>query len=1048
MDNRSVSRGQLFGILLCFFLSGAAGLVYQVAWGKALGLVFGNTVYAIATVLAVFMGGLALGSAWWGRRSERAANPVTLYGWMELAIAAAGALSLLGLSGVRSLYISAYPFVAGSTPALLALRFTGSAMVLLLPTFLMGGTLPVLVQGLTRSSADLGARVSRLYWVNTLGAVAGTLAAGFALLPLFGQKRTVALAVLLNVIAGVIALVLARRIAPAAPATDETAVAATGAAVQPAGFLLTCFAVVGATAIAYEIGWTRLLVTFLGSSTYAFTLMLATFLAGIVLGSLAFEAWIARRGEVTLGGFAMTQTLTGVAALGFLVFYQQIPSIVPAVLRATHETFTGLVVAQFVTSALAMLPAAFIFGFNFPLVVVLIAGRDASQPGRGAAVGRAYAANTLGAIAGATSVGFFLMPRLGAFRLLAMVAATNLALAGLLRLREKNRRPLMLAGNGALLAAVLFVAFSGAFYNRAVATFAAMLYYDIYQGKLTIAEQAATTDIIFVADGLNATVSVAAGEDYIAVRTNGKVDASNHDQLTQYMMGHLGALFHPAPKRVLVIGFGSGMTVASVARYPDVERIDCVEIEPGMIQAAPYLEQLNHGVLRDPRVHVILDDARNFLLTTREQYDLIVSEPSNPWIAGVSALFTDEFYREARARLRPGGMLVQWVQGYALFPADFRMVLSTFVPHFPQVTLWRGEDPDFLLLAQTDSKPLELGRLRAMWSNEALQKDYDALNMSEPEGLLAYHRLDDVDLRSLVDPALRNTDDNSRLEFHAPRALLAKGLADANFALVWKGRTATLPRDVRFDDPRTALLAATHTALLNDDAGRAAYFLEPLLDDPASYAVEILRARLAEARDDYHAAKEHYTAALHLDSSAMRAANGLADVAFHNKDYDTAELLYRQVLGRQPSYLRAMQGLVKVLRQHENWPQAALWQARQIAVDPDPDAADFATLGELLLHTADAKGAEEAFHSALQRDAYSYAAHRALGNLFRERKSWDLARQHLEIAVRHFPDNDAGIYVALYEVYQALGKRGSAAELLRQGRRMFPDDAGLKSLAP
>jgi spermidine synthase len=1047
VDNRSVSRGQLFGLLLCFFLSGAAGLVYQVAWGKALGLVFGNTVYAIATVLAVFMGGLALGSAWWGRRSERSVNPVALYGWMELAIAATGALSLLGLSGVRSLYISAYPLVAGSAPALLALRFAGSAMVLLLPTFLMGGTLPVLVQGLTRSSADLGARVSRLYWVNTLGAVTGTIAAGFLLLPAYGQRRTVAAAAMINVIAGVVALALARRVAPA-PAAVESSPPASDVESQPAGFLLTCFAVVGATAIAYEIGWTRLLVTYLGSSTYAFTLMLATFLAGIVLGTMIFEAWMARGGKITLGAFAMTQTLTAVAALGFLVYYQQLPGVVPALLRATSETFAGLVYVQFVTSALAMLPAAAIFGFNFPLVVVLIAGRDASRPGRGAAVGRAYAANTVGAIAGATSVGFFLMPRLGGFRLLALVAATNLILAGLLRLRDPQRRPLMLAANGALLAAVIFVVFSGAFYNRAVATFGAILYYDLYDGKLSVAEQAATTDVIFVADGLNATVSVATSEDYIAVRTNGKVDASNRDQLTQYMAGHLGALFHPAPKRVLVIGFGSGMTLASVARYPDVEHIDCVEIEPGMIQAAPYLERLNRGVLRDPRVHVVLDDARNFLLTTREQYDLIVSEPSNPWIAGVSALFTDEFYREARARLRPGGMLVQWVQGYALFTEDFRMVLSTFVPHFPRVTLWRGELPDFLLLAQTDTRPLDLRRLHSLWPNEGLQQDFDALNLSEPEGLLAYHRLDDVDLRRLIDPALRNTDDNSRLEFHAPRALLSHNLADSNIDMVWKQRTATLPRDILFDDPRQALLAAAHSALLNDDSRSARYFIKPVLDDPPSYAVEILLARLAEAREDYDAARERFTAALHLDPSSMRAATGIADAALQNKEYDTAELLYRQVLGRQPDYLRAMQGLVKVLRQRENWPEAALWQARQIAADAKPDADDYATLGEVLLHTGDTKNAEEAFRSALKRDSYSNAAHRDLGNLFRQRKDWQLARQHLEFVIRYFPDNDASSYVALAEVYQELGKRGSAQEVLSKGLRVFPDDAGLKRLAP
>jgi len=266
VGSSSIRRAVLYGILLCFFLSGAAGLVYQVAWGKALGLIFGHTVYAIATVLAVFMGGLALGSAWVGRWSERHADPVALYGWIELGVAATGALSLVGLAGVRSFYIITYHTVAGSTAALLVLRFAGAAIVLFLPTFLMGGTLPVLVRGLARSSAELGARISRLYWVNTAGAVVGTLAAGFVLLPAMGLRRTVAAAVALNVLAGTLALLLSRSISGVVTATPEGVRKAREQSVpaEPQQFstlLLVGFAVVGAAAMTYEISWTRLLAT-------------------------------------------------------------------------------------------------------------------------------------------------------------------------------------------------------------------------------------------------------------------------------------------------------------------------------------------------------------------------------------------------------------------------------------------------------------------------------------------------------------------------------------------------------------------------------------------------------------------------------------------------------------------------------------------------------------------------------------------------------------------------------------------------------------------
>jgi spermidine synthase len=1045
-------------------------LVYQVAWGKALGLVFGHTVYAIATVLAVFMGGLALGSAYWGKSSERSANSIRLYGWMEIAVAAGGALSLAGLAGVRSLYLHAYHLVAGSVPALLLLRFAGSAIVLLLPTFLMGGTLPVLVQGVTRTSAELGRRVSRLYWVNTFGAVAGTLAAGFLLLPTLGQRRTVGVAALLNILAGTIALVLARSV----PTTHESAVRAAsaelrGAAPPHSTFLLASFALVGGTAMAYEIGWTRLLATYLGSSTYAFTLMLATFLAGIVIGSLLFEAWSARAHAITETGYALTQTLTALGALGFLTFYEYFPTLLGTLLRATHDTFGGLVLAQCIISALTMLPTAVIFGFNFPLVTVLIArrsGLQAEYSAHGAAVGRAYAANTLGAILGATSVGFFLMPRIGAFRLLAMTAAANLALALILRMRAARaesgqavqRQWLAAACNAALLAAVCFLTFSGAFYDPAVATFAAVMYYDIYGGKLTAAEQAATVDVVFAEDGLNATISVGRAEDYIAERTNGKVDASNKDTLTQYMAGHLGMIFHPAPRRVLVIGFGSGMTVASVARYREVEHIDCVEIEPAVVHAAPHLEQLNRGVTRDLRVRIIFDDARNYLLSTREQYDLIISEPSNPWIAGVSALFTDEFYAQARAHLRPGGMLVQWVQGYALFPDDFRMVLSTFVPHFPRVTLWRGESPDYLLFAQTDLQPLRLERLRRLWSDEGLQKDYDALDIMEPEGLLAFHRLDDVDLRRLLDPALRNTDDNSRLEFRAPRALLSRGLDTKNLDLVWGRRTAVLPRDVIVDDPRPVLLAATETSLLLEDAARAAYFLRPLEDDPPDYDLEILRARVAYASDAFSEARDHFTTALRLKPSSLRAPTGLADVDSRLNDPGNAELLYRQVLARDPTYIRAYTGLVDLLSTSGRWAEAAKWQAQRIDAelrsDDDSSAGadekvspeETAKLGEYLLKSGDAQAAEKISLSTLDREPYSYDAHHNLADLYRARKDWENARAHYEFIVRYEPDGDPLVYPALAEVYRALGRPSAAAAVLRKGLRVFPDNALLKRL--
>lgn len=1039
MRHDSIPRGTLSVILLCFFTSGAAGLVYQVAWSKALGLVFGHTVHALAVVLSVFMGGLALGSAVIGRWSERRTRPVALYGWLELLIAALGAASLAGLAGVRWLYFAAYPAVEDSPFLQVGLRAAGAAIVLFLPTFLMGGTLPVLVRGLVRTSGELGARVGRLYWVNTAGAVAGTLAAGFLLLPLAGLRVTVAVAVALNVVAGVVALLLDRAV-PAVPVTPPAA--APLVARRYSWLWLVSFAAVGATAMVYEIGWTRMLATMVGSSTYAFTLMLATFLAGMVIGSLLFERWIARGGQVRAGTFATTQLATALAALAFLAYYHRLPELLPPILRWTESSFGGLVLAQFVSAALAMLPTAIAFGFNFPVATVLIAEQrefgGRAPAGHAAAVGGAYAANTLGAIAGATATGFWLLPAIGSFRAVALAAAVNLVLAMVLELRAPGRRPLLIATSGATLVLVAVVATSGVFYNRAMATFGTVLYWDVYRAPLTLREVAETTDILFAEDGINASIAVVATEDYLALRSNGKVDASNRDTVTQLMVGHIGALYHPAPRRVLVIGFGSGMTVSAVSLHPGVERIDCVEIEPAVIRAAPYLEPLHRGVLDDPRLRIILDDARNFLLTTRETYDLIVSEPSNPWIAGVSMLFTEEFYREARARLAPGGVFVQWVQSYALEPRDMRMIFATFLPHFPRATLWRGESADYFLVAETAPGADPLARTRELWDEPALARDFHALGMRRPEGLLAFHLLDDAGLRRLAAGAPRNTDNHTRLEYRAPRSMATRGLEMRNLAMVAAERPAPLPESIPVENPAAALGAVAETLYHLDEftnAENAVNLIPPAERDARTH---LLHGQILLTRNAFPEARAAFERALAMDPALADAVWGLGEIARKQFDHATAEVMFLQVLHRDPLHTAALEAMALNERQRNRWREAALWQQRLVDARPTPSAHDWARLGEYRLRSGDLEGAAPALNRALGLDPYNYTAHRYLAEFFRARGDLAAARRHFEILLRFHPDVDSRAYLAFAELLRETGDPRAARDVLRKGRRIFP----------
>lgn len=1029
----------------------------QVVWSKALGLIFGHTAYAVATVLAVFMAGLASGSAWIGARSTRWKRPIAVYAWLEFGVAATAAFSLLGLAGVRAAYIAAYPYASGSVRALLLLRFAGAAVILFLPTFLMGGTLPVLVRGLTRSAPEMAARLSRLYSINTAGAVAGTFLAGFLFLPSLGLRLTLGIAVGLNLAAGALALLLSRD-APAANSSDSVRSSApeneqfppesNPPIAAPPKFFLFCFAIVGATAMSYEIGWTRLLSTQLGSSTYAFTLMLGTFLTGIVMGSAVFERWSRRRapGLIT---FAATQTLTALAALAFLVFFSRLIEVLPPILRATHESFGGLVLAQFVTSALAMLPAAVVFGFNFPAVAMLIAGpRAAAEAEAGAAVGRAYAWNTLGAIAGAIAAGFWLMPRLGSFHLLAATAATNLILAAAISLRAAGgfpRKVLAAAGNVALLVAVLFVGFSNYFYDPAVASFNTLMYWNLYDRPLTLRENAHALDIVYFRDGLNANISVARTDDYMALRTNGKVDASNHDATTQLLLGHLAALAHP-PRRVLLVGFGSGMTASVLVEYPELERLDIVEIEPAVVAAAPFLAPLNRNVLLDPRVHVTFDDARNFLFTTRDHYDLIISEPSNPWIAGVATLFTREFYAAVRNRLAADGVFVQWMQAYSLYPADLRMLFATFLSEFHGATLWHGDAPDLILMAPSPPSNEILRRAAGLFAQPALHDDFVRLGMEDAAGIFGFYLLDDAALRRFSSEAEINTDDRTLLEYRAPRSLLVHGLEDKNRDAILLEQKDPLPPDFPSDSRDAALAASAATSLNQDDSAGADRFLSALDKRPATAHIETIRGRAALARSDFQSAFRAFDAALAIDPNSLEAAWGLAEANRHFGNNQQARESLQKILARDPGNAPALGSLLKLDVDFSRWAEAEDEQRRVIAADPKPSAAALVQLAEILSGEAKTEAAHRALLDALAADPYNYKAHQDLGELLVGQKKWVEARQHLEFVMQYFPDEDSSIYPFLYQTDQALGDPQAANKAARFALRLFPDNAELKRI--
>jgi spermidine synthase len=800
-------------IALCFFLSGATGLVYQVVWLRMLGLVFGHTVHAITTVLTAFMAGLALGSFLFARRSAGIRDLVRAYGLMEIAIGLYCAAIPLLFWLAAWVYMSLHRTLGLSFTAFTLLQFALISVVLLVPTTLMGGTLPVLSQALARDDRRLGRTISLLYGINTLGAVVGTVLAGYFVLPALGNRLTVAVAAAANLAVGVLAIAYARlrpeeNTAIASPPAERASVpVATGGAVAapggtassepepatPLGARLTvaALAISGAVSMMYEVAWTRALALVLGSSTYAFTSMLVAFLVGIAGGSALYGwVWGTRRASPAI--FGVLQLATGLAAAAVVAGFDRLPELFLAGLRWSSSP-AAVQTLQIVVSATALLVFTVFIGATFPCAVA-VAAHSARHAGRD--VGYIYAMNTLGAIAGSALAGFVAVPALGVQSSIKIGIAVNLALAAVLFLVSRGRKAARLpAAAGALavgLAVLALPAWDQRVLSSAPAVYGQRLLQHGQNRSLSELLRPAS-EVLFYRDGPSATVSVLRSERSLVLKVNGKSDASDSlDMPTQVLSGQIPLLVRPDAKRVLVIGLGSGVTAGAVARHP-VERIDIVELEPAVVEANRFFADLNGHVLSDPRTRVLVADGRNVILTAAEGYDVIISEPSNPWISGLASLFTVEFFGRARERLRPGGVMLQWIQLYGLPAEDLRMVVASFRTAFPVATMWQGTPGDMLMLGQTDDAPVDLPALKRRFeSHPSVAQDLGRIGITDWADVLSYFVLTAPELARYSAGAALNTDDRLPLEFSAPRALYLP-TAQGNLNQLRRAALARLP---------------------------------------------------------------------------------------------------------------------------------------------------------------------------------------------------------------------------------------------------------------
>ncbi len=809
-------------VFILFFLSGAAGLVYEVTWARSLGLVFGASHLAVTTVLAVYMGGQALGSAIFGRMGDRSERPLRMYGWLELGIA----VSALGFVGLMRVYPWLYPPVAriaeenGTWLTLVRAAFAVAAMIV--PTTLMGGTLPVLTRFVARGGG-VGHRLSSLYTVNTLGAVAGTVAAGFLLIPALGVTATLLLAAGVSATVGGGAFLLQARFpaiaaeAPADPGPQGSGGQATEAAgaadVSPERTVLLRAALVGAAvsgfcALGYEVLWTRMLTLVVGTSVYSFSVILVAFLTGIGVGSHAFRwvrSWVGgdRRALRALG---LTEILIGLTALGVTLLMGILPSLANH-LRGLLEwkgstEFAGRLAGSFGVAVVFVFVPAFFMGLAFPLAGAVWTARGGRV---GAAVGRLLTANTVGAILGSVVSGFFLIRWFGIERSLQMLVVVNVGVGLAIVARAAGRRPLAvlsLCAMAATIVARVAVPEVARFWDRK--------YFATYVngGRSTdtpeqARERLADLEVLYFHEGQNETVSVTrgrGGEQSFIV--NGRPEASTvpMDVQLQKALGHLPMLLHPNPRSVFVLGTGTGMTLGATAVHPEAERIVLAEIEEGVLGVARTFSRWNGGVLDSPKLRIVFNDGRNFLATTREKFDVITADPIHPWSGGAGYLYTKEYFESVATHLAPEGIAAQWLPLYELTEDDVRTVVRTFAASFPYAMVWLTWY-DAVLVGSNEPIRIDEAALARRMESPVIRDDLAVSMMSTPDDLLSFFLLGPSGTVAAGRGGRINDDDNVTLEFSAPTSQGVPGLEARAVAALAASREPLLPYLVPAERP-------------------------------------------------------------------------------------------------------------------------------------------------------------------------------------------------------------------------------------------------------
>jgi spermidine synthase len=803
----------LAAIYSVFFCSGAAALIYEVVWVRSLSLIFGGSHLAVTTVLSVFMGGLALGSYLIGKRIDRYGKLLRLYGALELGIAASAVLSALLFKLYPVIYVPLAQVAVTSPGYLSFIRVIFAVVALIVPTTLMGGTLPLLSKFVSRRAKSLGAHISFLYGFNTLGAVAGVAAASFILLRHYSVNTTMAAAVSLNILAGVFSILLQDKaeavLGTASPEEELPHKPSTQAGAPSLSMSLRLvlwgIGVSGFCALGYEVLWTRVLSVAIGASTYGFAIMLIAFLTGIAIGSTVYGL-LAKRSSIQsmpfsrlVVWFGLVQILIGISALAVTAYIRDLSGhesfLQNIFLRNPSDRFVSRQWVNLVLACSYMFIPAFFMGVAFPMAGKVHA---AYKSFIGRAIGEVLAFNTIGAILGSAVSGFVLIYLFGIERSLQLITLINMGWGLVIILSVRNRKMLVLGASALTLALIALLALNPDRFRMWDAGFLATYLSTsnaVKRTTETFLDKLNVSQVLYYAEGSHAIVSSIRNRAGVQTFvTNGRPEASNGswDMQCQYTLGHLPMLLHKNPRTVFVLGSGSGMTLGATSVHPSVESIILAEIEPKVLGVTRTFEKYNHNVLDNQKLRIVFNDGRNYLLTTKEKFDVITADPIHPWFSGAGYLYTAEYFKLAAERLNPGGIICQWLPIYEMTGENLKSVVRTLGANFKYVMVWLTHY-DAELIGSNSPIIINEEEMDRRIAEPDILRDLEQVTMGSAKDFLSYFVMGTEGVRTYSRGGTLNTDNNLYLEFSAPESMGDGTLMAKNAFEISRYRESIIP---------------------------------------------------------------------------------------------------------------------------------------------------------------------------------------------------------------------------------------------------------------